>query len=57
MDSSSTSWEPYQLPNPWHLRASGGAVHSITTGQSATGRFLESTRRLYFATAIIRPFP
>src|SRR6266849_6558801 len=32
MGSSSDSWEPYQRPHPWHSRAGGGAVHSITSG-------------------------
>ena len=29
---SSKSWEPQQLPFPWHSRAGGGAVHSIRSG-------------------------
>src|SRR6478672_9157447 len=31
MASSSESWEPQQRPHPWHSRAGGGAVHSITS--------------------------
>ena len=32
MSSPSKSWEPKQRPHPWHSRAGGGAVHSITNG-------------------------
>src|SRR5882757_9387832 len=32
MDSSSESWEPQLLPQLWHSRAGGGAVHSIKFG-------------------------
>jgi class 3 adenylate cyclase len=32
MDSSSESWEPQLLPQLWHSRAGGGAVHSIKVG-------------------------
>src|ERR1039458_6863068 len=34
MLGSSESWEHYQHPHPWHSRAGGGAVHSISIGLS-----------------------
>ena len=32
MIGSSELWEHQQHPHPWHLRACGGAVHSINSG-------------------------
>src|SRR6266852_897826 len=32
MPASSESWSPHRRPPQWHLRAAGGAVHSISSG-------------------------
>src|SRR5262245_47758371 len=32
MPASSDPWPPHRRPPPWHLRAGGGAVHSIMSG-------------------------
>ena len=34
ISGSSESWSPQQQPRPWHLRAGGGAVHSIMNRHS-----------------------
>jgi hypothetical protein len=49
MDSSSRSWEPQKAPTPWHSRAGGGAVHSITNGHPA--RFSIARKRGHMASA------
>src|SRR5882757_9021549 len=40
MARSSESWEPQQLPHPWHRCAGGGAVHSINFGHGLAQRKL-----------------
>src|SRR5450631_3713595 len=36
MAPSSKSWSPQRRPPQWHLRAGGGAVHSIKSGIEET---------------------
>src|SRR5262249_482417 len=48
MDSSSESWEPYQPPLPWHSRAGGGAVHSITSGCGCSGAWFADEKFEFF---------
>src|SRR6516165_7989424 len=46
MPASSDPWPPHRRPPPWHLRAGGGAVHSINSGSGA----IELIARPYWLT-------
>src|SRR5215472_6195504 len=40
MPASSDPWPPHRRPPPWHLRAGGGAVHSIKSGRADAGSYV-----------------
>src|SRR5215469_7450814 len=61
MPASSDPWPPHRRPPPWHLRAGGGAVHSIKTGPPETlgrrKRGWETSADLLLSLAPLRNHP